>query len=59
MSQRVQKKKTAPAKTEEVVDEKSLAKSDSKEMTDEILDEIDAVLEDESFVVAYVQKGGQ
>ena len=64
MAEREQKKKQAPAKQEETVEE-APAKSESGEKIkaelDDLLDEIDEVLESnaEDFVKAYVQKGGQ
>ena len=65
MPEREQKKKPAPARTEEVVEDDVAAGSVQGEKLkaelDELLDEIDEVLEDnaEDFVRAYVQKGGQ
>jgi ubiquitin-like protein Pup len=65
MAEREQKKKPAPARTEETVDEDAHAPSGQGEKLkaelDELLDEIDEVLEDnaEEFVRSYVQKGGQ
>lgn len=65
MAERVQVKKTAPAKQEQttehveaVVDEEA---AKLKAETDELLDEIDGLLEEnaEDFVKAYIQKGGQ
>jgi prokaryotic ubiquitin-like protein Pup len=64
MAEREQKKKQAPAKQDETVDE-APAKSETGEKIkaelDDLLDEIDEVLETnaEDFVKAYVQKGGQ
>lgn len=64
MAEREQKKKAAPAKTEEVVED-APAKSESGEKIkaelDDLLDEIDEVLESnaEDFVKSYVQKGGE
>ena len=64
MAEREQKKKQAPARTEEVVEE-APAKSEQGEKIkaelDDLLDEIDEVLESnaEEFVKSYVQKGGQ
>jgi ubiquitin-like protein Pup len=64
MAEREQKKKQAPAKADEVVDE-APAKSEQGEKIkaelDDLLDEIDEVLEAnaEDFVKSYVQKGGQ
>jgi ubiquitin-like protein Pup len=64
MAEREQKKKQAPAKSEETVDE-APAKSEQGEKIkaelDDLLDEIDEVLESnaEDFVKSYVQKGGQ
>ena len=64
MAEREQKKRQAPAKSDEVVDE-APAKSESGEKIkgelDDLLDEIDEVLESnaEDFVKSYVQKGGQ
>ena len=64
MAEREQKRKPAPAKTEEVVDEappKSESGEKIKAELDELLDEIDDVLESnaEDFVKSYVQKGGE
>ena len=64
MAEREQKKKTAPAKADEVVDDvptKSEQGEKIKAELDDLLDEIDEVLEvnAEDFVKSYVQKGGQ
>ncbi|HEX2849463.1 MAG TPA: ubiquitin-like protein Pup [Acidimicrobiales bacterium] len=65
MAEREQKRRTAPARTEEVVEDDAVAPSAQGEKLkaelDDLLDEIDEVLEDnaEDFVRAYVQKGGQ
>lgn len=65
MAERELKKKQAPSRTEEVVDDEVGAPSEHGERLkaelDELLDEIDEVLEDnaEEFVRSYVQKGGQ
>ncbi len=64
MAEREQKKKQAPAKSDEVVEDVP-AKSESGEKIkaelDDLLDEIDEVLETnaEDFVRSYVQKGGE
>jgi prokaryotic ubiquitin-like protein Pup len=64
MAEREQKKKQAPTKSDEVVEDVP-AKSESGEKIkaelDDLLDEIDEVLEGnaEEFVKSYVQKGGQ
>ncbi len=64
MAEREQKKKQAPTKTDEVVEEVP-AKSETGEKIkadlDDLLDEIDEVLESnaEDFVKSYVQKGGE
>jgi ubiquitin-like protein Pup len=64
MAERELKKKQAPAKSDEVVEE-APAKSEQGEKIkaelDDLLDEIDEVLESnaEDFVKSYVQKGGQ
>jgi ubiquitin-like protein Pup len=64
MAEREQKKKQAPAKSDEVIEE-TPAKSEQGEKIkaelDDLLDEIDEVLEAnaEDFVKSYVQKGGQ
>ncbi|HMG42201.1 MAG TPA: ubiquitin-like protein Pup [Acidimicrobiales bacterium] len=64
MAEREQKKKSAPAREEEVVEE-APATSDQGEKIkaelDDLLEEIDEVLESnaEDFVKSYVQKGGQ
>src|SRR3954465_3130312 len=63
MAEREQKKKPAPQKQDEVVEE-APATSESGEKIkaelDDLLDEIDEVLESnaEEFVKSYVQKGG-
>ncbi len=65
MAEREQKKRTAPARQDEVVGEEAVASAGQadklKAELDELLDEIDEVLEDnaEDFVRSYVQKGGQ
>lgn len=66
MAEREQKKRQAPARSEEAVVEDDVAAGSPqgeklKAELDELLDEIDEVLEDnaEDFVRAYVQKGGQ
>jgi prokaryotic ubiquitin-like protein Pup len=64
MTERTQKQKSAPEKTEEVVaDAPATGKQGEKIKADldDLLDEIDSVLEDnaEEFVKSYVQKGGQ
>ena len=65
MAEREQKKKQAPARTEEVADEQAATSSkkgeELKAELDDLLDEIDEVLEDnaEEFVRSYVQKGGE
>ena len=64
MAEREQKKKSAPARTEEVVED-APATSDQGEKIkaelDDLLEEIDEVLESnaEDFVKSYVQKGGE
>ena len=64
MAEREQKKKSAPARDEEVVEE-APATSDQGEKIkaelDDLLEEIDEVLESnaEDFVKSYVQKGGE
>ena len=64
MAEREQKKKQAPAKQDETVED-APAKSESGEKIkaelDDLLDEIDDVLEvnAEEFVKSYVQKGGE
>lgn len=65
MAEREQKKKAAPQRTEEVVEDDAVQASGQGEKLkaelDELLDEIDEVLEEnaEDFVRSYVQKGGQ
>ena len=64
MAEREQKKKQAPAKADEVVEDvptKSETGEKIKAELDDLLDEIDEVLEvnAEEFVKSYVQKGGQ
>ena len=65
MAEREQKKKPAPSKQDEVVEEAAPAGTEKgdklKAELDDLLDEIDEVLESnaEDFVRSYVQKGGQ
>jgi len=65
MAERELKKKVAPERTEETVDDTTVAPSERGEKLkaelDDLLDEIDEVLEDnaEEFVRNYVQKGGE
>ena len=64
MAERIEKKKAAPARADEVVEEAPpSAKSGEKIKADldDLLDEIDEVLEEnaEEFVKSYVQKGGE
>jgi prokaryotic ubiquitin-like protein Pup len=64
MAEREQKKKPAPAKQEEVVEESPPVSEKGEKIKaelDDLLDEIDEVLEDnaEEFVRSYVQKGGE
>ncbi len=64
MAEREQKKKQAPTKADEVVEDvpaKSEQGEKIKAELDDILDDIDEVLESnaEDFVKSYVQKGGQ
>ncbi len=61
--EQIKKDKIVPKKTEETVEETEPIDSAEalKESTDELLDEIDSVLEENAadFVKGYVQKGGQ
>lgn len=64
MAEREQKKRPAPVKTEEVVEDEATPSPQGEKLKaelDELLDEIDEVLEEnaEDFVRAYVQKGGE
>lgn len=64
MAEREQKKKPAPQKQDEVVEEvpaKSETGEKIKAELDDLLDEIDEVLEvnAEEFIKSYVQKGGE
>ncbi|MFN2607399.1 MAG: ubiquitin-like protein Pup [Acidimicrobiales bacterium] len=64
MAEREQKKRQAPSRPEETVEEipPSSKQGDKlKAELDELLDEIDDVLEEnaEEFVRSYIQKGGQ
>ena len=65
MPEREQKRKSAPQRTEEVVEDAAVPGSGQGEKLkaelDDLLDEIDEVLEEnaEDFVRSYVQKGGQ
>jgi hypothetical protein len=61
--EQVQKSKST-AKREAVLEEAAQAKKDEeaealKDASDELLDEIDALLEDQEVLVNYRQKGGQ
>jgi ubiquitin-like protein Pup len=64
MAEREQKKKSAPAREEEVVDDVPATSEQGEKIKaelDDLLEEIDDVLESnaEEFVKAYVQKGGE
>ena len=64
MPEREQKKKPAPQRQEETVEEAPPTSKQGEKIKaelDELLDEIDEVLEEnaEDFVRSYVQKGGQ
>jgi ubiquitin-like protein Pup len=64
MPEREMKKKPAPQRSDEVVDEAPAATETGDKLKaelDELLDEIDDVLETnaEDFVKSYIQKGGQ
>lgn len=65
MAERINKQKTTPDRSEEVVDEAAPATSETGEKLkadlDDLLDEIDEVLETnaEDFVRSFVQKGGE
>ena len=64
MPERELKRKSAPARTEEVVEEAPPTSERGEKIKaelDDLMDEIDEVLEDnaEEFVRNYVQKGGQ
>jgi ubiquitin-like protein Pup len=64
MAEREQKKKSAPAREEEAVDDVPATSEQGEKIKaelDDLLEEIDDVLEAnaEDFVKAYVQKGGQ
>lgn len=64
MAEREQKRKNAPAREDEAVDEVPAGSESGdkiKAELDDLLDEIDGVLEQnaEDFVKSYIQKGGQ
>ncbi len=64
MAEREQRKRPAPDRHQEEVDERPPASDKGEKIKaelDELLDEIDEVLEvnSEEFVKSYVQKGGQ
>jgi ubiquitin-like protein Pup len=64
MAEREQKKKSAPAREEEVVDDVPATSEQGEKIKaelDDLLEEIDDVLESnaEDFVKSYVQKGGE
>jgi len=64
MAEREQKKKQAPERTDEAVEDVPATSATGEKLKaelDDLLDEIDEVLEDnaEEFVRNYVQKGGE
>ena len=64
MTERTQKQKPTPSRTEESVEDSPLVTGTGDKLKadlDDLLDEIDDVLETnaEDFVKSYVQKGGQ
>ena len=64
MAEREQKRRQAPTRTDDVVETVPAPAKQGEKLkadTDDLLDEIDEVLEDnaEEFVRSYVQKGGQ
>ena len=64
MAEREQKRRTAPSRQEEEVEETPAASESGEKIKaelDDLLDEVDEVLETnaEDFVKSYVQKGGQ
>ena len=64
MAEREMKKKSTPAREEEVVEETPATSEQGEKIKaelDDLLDEIDEVLESnaEDFVKSYVQKGGE
>jgi ubiquitin-like protein Pup len=64
MAERIEKKRQAPAKGEETVEEAPAPAKQGEKLKaelDDLLDEIDGVLEEnaEEFVKSYVQKGGE
>ncbi|MGH9279812.1 MAG: ubiquitin-like protein Pup [Acidimicrobiales bacterium] len=64
MAEREQKRRQAPTRSDEVVEEVPAPTKQGEKLKaelDDLLDEIDEVLEDnaEEFVRSYVQKGGE
>jgi len=64
MAEREQKKKSAPTRSDEEIDEVPATSETGEKIKaelDELLDEIDGVLETnaEEFVKSYIQKGGE
>ena len=64
MAEREQKRKSAPERSDDVVEEVPATSATGEKLKaelDDLLDEIDDVLEQnaEDFVKSYVQKGGQ
>jgi ubiquitin-like protein Pup len=64
MAEREQKRKTAPSRQEEEVEETPPTSESGEKIKaelDDLLDEIDEVLEEnaEEFVKSYIQKGGE
>lgn len=60
MAKQALKKKVATQKVEEEIQDLPESKTTkTREELDDLLDEIDLILEHESFAIAYVQKGGE
>jgi ubiquitin-like protein Pup len=61
MAERIQVEKTTTSTTEETPDTHMPSEAADLSATDDLLDEIDAILEEnaEEFVAGYIQKGGQ
>lgn len=61
MAERIQKQKPAPQDKKQETEVKPKVEEADLSATDDLLDEIDAILEEnaEEFVKGYVQKGGE
>jgi len=59
MSERIQKQKPAPQEREAQAPHSSGGEQADLSATDDLLDEIDSILEEQDVLINYRQKGGQ